>query len=443
MPESRYKITDFKVRTLGPCRIPSPLKLSTSYTEGSASYVSDETRILFNIEEIAGERTDEMITLEKAGPREKIYFRPGYSKAAIVTCGGISPGLNNVIRSLFMQLYYRYGVRDVLGFRFGFRGFDPQYGYEPIKLTPEFVEPIHRSPGTVLGSSRGHVDPKIIVDRLEQEGIDMLFTIGGDGTMRGAHHIWEEVQRRGLEIAVVGVPKTIDNDINFVDKTFGFDTAVEEARRALECAHAEARSAMNGIGLVKVMGRDAGFIAAHATLASREVNFCLIPEIPFELEGENGFLRALENRILRRKHALIIVSEGAGQDLMGGPLQERDPSGNVRYRDIGLFLKEKILNYFAERQIPINLKYIDPSYTIRSVLPNANDSIFCDNLSRYAVHAALAGKTDLIIGLCHGVFTHIPIEIAAAQRKRIHPESELWFSVLEATGQPPSMINKK
>ena len=435
-----YKNIDFKVRTLGEPKIPSPLNLSAVHEEERAGFVSDKTRIIYNIEENPDAAVKERITLEKAGPREKIFFRPGYSKAAIVTCGGISPGLNNVIRSLFMQLYYRYGVKDIYGFRFGYKGFDPANGFDPIKLTPEIVEPIHRTPGTFLGSSRGMVTPEIIVERLEQEGIDMLFAIGGDGTLRGAHSIWLEVERRGLEIAVVGVPKTIDNDINFVDKTFGFDSAVEEARRVLESAHAEAQSAINGIGLVKVMGRDAGFIAAHATLASREVNFCLIPEIPFDLYGEHGFLAALEKRLMQRHHAVIVVAEGAGQDLMGGPLQEKDASGNIKYKDIGLFLKEKIIRYFEKKKIPINLKYIDPSYSIRSVLPNANDSIFCDHLSRYAVHAAMAGKTDLIIGLCHGYFTHIPIEVAVAERKRIHPDSTLWFSVVEATGQPRSMV---
>jgi len=434
---------DLLIRTLGPARFASPLKLSAAKSAEAEGYVADEARIYYDIDAHPEKAPHEkMLTLEKAGPREKIYFRPGYAKAAIVTCGGLSPGLNYVIRSIFMQLYYRYGVRDILGFRYGYQGFNPANGYEPLRLTPELTEPIHRTPGSFLGSSRGKEDPKIIVDRLEQEGIDMLFAVGGDGTLRGAHQIWLEVERRGLEIAVVGVPKTIDNDINFVSKTFGFDSAVEEARKVLECAHAEAKGAPNGIGLVKVMGRDAGFIAAHATLASLEVNFTLVPEIPFDLHGDNGFLAALEKRIRDRHHAVIVVAEGAGQELMGGPLAETDASGNVRYQDIGIFLRDKIKEHFAGIKLPINLKYIDPSYTIRSILPNANDSIFCDSLSRYAVHAAIAGKTDLIVGLLHGVFTHIPISIAVSERKRIHPNSRLWVSVMEATGQPWSMKNE-
>ena len=432
---------DYTIKTLGECKYDSPLNLDDEESDNIAGYISDDTRIFIDINYRGSCSADDAHTLEKAGPRSKIFFRPGYTRAALVTCGGISPGLNNVIRSIFMQLYYRYGVRNIIGFRYGFQGFCPDTGLPPILLTPEIVESIHRTPGTFLGTSRGERPPELIVDRLEHEGVHILFTIGGDGTQKAAHAIHEEIERRGLEIAVVGVPKTIDNDINFVYKTFGFDTAVGQARNFLECAHAEAHSHPNGIGLVKVMGRDSGFIAAHATIASREVNFTLVPEFPFELEGENGLLYLLEQRLKKRDHAVIIVAEGAGQNLMGGAKQETDASGNVRYNDIGIFLRDEIKRYFAAKNIPINLKYIDPSYTIRSVLPTANDSVFCDNLSRYAVHAAMAGKTDLVIGLWYNVFTHVPIEVATAKRKTIQPRSNLWLSVLEATGQPPVLTN--
>lgn len=435
---------DAQIETLGECQIDSPLGLPVSSGAGIAGYVSDEVRILVNIEYPGGLQPPQSASLEKAGARAKIYFRPGYTRAALMTCGGLSPGLNNVIRSLYMQLYHRYGVKTVLGLRNGYRGLNPKYGYSPLVLTQDVVEHIHRSPGTILGTSRGEEDPAVAVDTLDREGIDILFAIGGDGTLKGAHRIWSEAKRRGLKIAVVGIPKTIDNDINFVYKTFGFDTAVEEAKKVLDCAHTEAKSHPNGIGLVKTMGRESGFVVAYAALASRDVNFALIPEIAFELEGENGLLLHLEKRLQARNHALIVVAEGAGQDLMGARNPQRDASGNVRHHDIGAFLKEKIQRHFSGRGIEINLKYIDPSYTIRSVLPNANDSIYCDNLSRYAVHAAMAGKTDLVIGQWHNVFTHVPIPLATAQRKTIRPESTLWLSVLEATGQPPAMhYNKK
>lgn len=428
----------YQVESLGDCRIDSPLRLPESSGAGMAGYIPDSVRILCSIERREGD-TSPQPALEKAGPRAKIFFRPGYTKAAITTCGGLSPGLNNVIRSIFMQLYHRYGVKSVTGLRNGYRGLNPRYGFTPMVLTPDVVESIHRHPGTILGTSRGGEDPAVAVDTLDREGINVLFAIGGDGTLKGAHRIWLEARKRGLKIAIVGVPKTIDNDINFVYKTFGFDTAVEQAKKALDCAHTEAYSHPNGIGLVKVMGRDAGFIVAYSALASRDVNFALIPEIPFELEGENGLLLHLRRRLDARGHALVVVAEGAGQHLLGGGSHESDPSGNIRHRDIGTFLKDRIQRYFKQAKIEINLKYIDPSYTIRSGLPNANDSIYCDNLSRYAVHAAMAGKTDLVIGQWHNVFTHVPIALAIAQRKTILPESTLWLSVLEATGQPASM----
>jgi len=437
-------LAPYQVRSLGECLIDSPLDLPNSPHAGIAGYVSDSLRIGLSIEQQLGAPVEERASLEKAGPRAKIYFRPGYTRAAVMTCGGLSPGLNNVIRSLYLQLFYRYGVKTVLGLRDGYRSLNPGYGHQPILLTPDVVERIHRIPGTILGTSRGKEDPVLAVDTLDREGINILFVIGGDGTLKGAHRIWAEAERRGLKIAVVGVPKTIDNDINFVYKTFGFDTAVEQATKALDCAHTEAHSHPHGIGLVKIMGRDSGFVVAYAALASRDVNFALIPEVPFDLEGENGLLPQLHKRLESRNHALIAVAEGAGQSLIVADEASHrgtDASGNLRHHDVGSFLREQIHDYFDRRGVEINLKYIDPSYTLRSVLPNANDSIYCDNLSRYAVHAAMAGKTDLVIGQWHNVFTHVPMELAIAQRKTIHPESTLWLSVLEATGQPRDMTH--
>ncbi|KAA3616626.1 MAG: ATP-dependent 6-phosphofructokinase [Calditrichaeota bacterium] len=440
MSPSKYSQEDYIVKTLGQCRFDSPLNLKASKDGRSAGFTPDNVRIYSEIENT---RDPSCPTIERAGPREKIYFRPAYTKAALVTCGGLSPGLNHVIRSLFMQLYYRYGVKNIIGIPYGYAGLNPDSNLKPIQLTPENVANIQRTPGTFLGSSRGSTDPEVMTQTLENEGVNILFTIGGDGTLRAAHAICEEVQKRGLDLAVVGVPKTIDNDINFVYKTFGFDTAVEEVRKVLECAHAEAHSHQNGIGLVKVMGRDAGFIAANATIASREVNFCLVPEIPFEMLGANGFLRRLQERLIKRNHAVIVVSEGAGQDLIQGERSKRDASGNLLHKDIGTFLRDGIEEFFKEQEIGINLKYITPTYQIRSVLPTANDSVFCDNLSRNAVHAAMAGKTDVVIGLWHNVFTHIPISIATSERKRISPSSKLWFGVLEATGQAESLLNDR
>jgi 6-phosphofructokinase 1 len=427
-----------RVLSLGEGRYASPLLLNTVDNDLISNYVKDEARIRYALE-VAGnaEPGAPEVLFEKAGPRARLFFNPRSVRAAMVTCGGLCPGLNNVLRSAFLELHHNYGVSEVLGVRYGFQGLNPAEGLPPIRLTAEFVDRIHEDGGTALGSSRGPQQAAVMVDYLEQQRIDMLFCVGGEGTQRGAHYLFEEVQRRSLPIAVVGIPKTIDNDILYVSRTFGFSTALEKAREVLECAHVEARGALYGIGLVKVMGRDAGFIAAGATQASQQVNFTLIPEVPFALEGENGFLNCLHRRLLERRHAVIAVAEGAGKDLLADCPEERDASGNVKRGDIGLFLRDRIGEYFKRCHLPVQMKYIDPSYIIRSVPANSDDSILCDQLARNAVHAAMAGKTDVMIGLWHEAFIHVPIALATAGKKQVSPESDLWRGVLAATGQPP------
>jgi 6-phosphofructokinase 1 len=425
---------DTTISTLGERRVRSPLNLNTIGSDLIGNFVPDQARVRFNVEVNSGENTPDYL-FEKAGPREMIFFEPSRTRAAIVTCGGLCPGLNNVIRCAFHELFYNYGVKDILGIRYGYQGMNSAAGLPPVILTPDIVEDIHLEGGTILGSSRGEQPAAVMVDFLVKNKIDILFCVGGDGTQRGAHTIVEEVRKRGLPIAVVGIPKTIDNDIMFVRSTFGFVSAVDRARDVLSCAHSEAHSYPNGIGLVRLMGRDSGFIAAMATLASQEVNFTLIPEVPLKLDGERGFLQALKKRILSRGHALIAVAEGAGQDLLAGGANATDASGNVLHKDIGLFLKERIAGFFKAQGIPINLKYIDPSYIIRSVPANSEDSILCDRYARFAVHAAMAGKTDMIIGLWH-MFMHVPIAMATSARRQVSPESLLWHSVISATGQP-------
>ncbi|MGI5865587.1 MAG: ATP-dependent 6-phosphofructokinase [Myxococcales bacterium] len=440
-------LLDLTVKTLGPRTFPSPLGLSTKSGDDVADYIRDDMRVLSTIEWAAGEGGRPSVPahvpgFEKAGPREHIYFDPKKVTAAIVTCGGLCPGLNSVIRSMVMELYHGYGVRRILGMRYGYEGLNPAVGLAPVELDPKSVESIHRQGGSILGSSRGAQDPAVMVDYLVEREVDVLFTLGGDGTQRGAHQIQLEIERRGLKMAVVGVPKTIDNDVAFVDQTFGFDTAVETARTVLDGAHVEARGARNGVGIVKLMGRDAGFIAAHATLASGEVNFCLVPEVDFELDGEHGLFACLERRLRERSHALIVVAEGCARTIarrLGTP-GERDASGNLRYSagslDVGTYLRDSVKAHFKAKGIPIAIKYIDPSYTIRSVPPTATDEVFCDRLARNAVHAAMAGKTDVLIGRTHGVFTHVPLAAVTGENKVIDPDRELWLSVLRSTGQP-------
>jgi 6-phosphofructokinase 1 len=370
--------------------------------------------------------------MEAAGPRQKIFFEPSQLACGIVTCGGICPGLNDVIRSVVLSLYHHYGVHKVLGFRFGYEGLVARYGHTPLELTPDEVARINEMGGTILGSSRGPQDPGEMVSYLEELKIGILFAIGGDGTLRGAQKIGEEAIRRGLPLSVIGIPKTIDNDISFVQTTFGFETAVTEARRATYAANTEAEAARKSIGLVKLMGRDSGFIAAYSVLVDSNVNFCLVPEVPFDLDR---FLEALRERIERRDHAVVVVAEGAGQGLME-KTAEHDASGNIKYGDIGIFLRDNIRNYFKQSGIEINLKYIDPSYTIRSMPANPHDSAFCLLLGHSAVHAGMTGRTNMVVSFWNHQFTHVPISLAVSQRKKIDPEGMLWSSVLASTGQP-------
>jgi 6-phosphofructokinase 1 len=430
---------DFRVKRLGERKYKSPLDLSHVVGDGMANFVYDEARVLYQVaaDEAGAFRCD--LTMERAGPREHLYFDPSKTRAAMVTCGGLSPGLNNVLRSIFLELHHKYRINEIMGFRYGFKGMNPEHGLDPVTMTPEYVRAIHNEGGSVLGCSRGAEEPSVMVDTLLSRGINVLFCIGGDGTLKGAHAIAEEVERRSKEIAVVGVPKTIDNDIPFVYKTFGFDTAVGVVRDVLQAAHTEAVGAPNGIGMIKVMGRDSGFIAAYGTLASLEVNFCLVPEIEFDLHGKRGFLDLLEERIKRRGHAVIIVSEGAGQHLFDGAVTARDASGNILHKDIGVLLKDEIKAHFEKVGTPVSLKYIDPSYIIRSVPANASDAVFCDNLARSAVHAGMAGRTDVVIGLWHGNYVQLPMALVTTSRKKIDPESHLWRNVLGATGQPVRM----
>lgn len=390
---------------------------------------SDEVRIPERIELGA----DPGSTFELAGPRARLFFDAPRTRAAIVTCGGLCPGLNNVIRSAFFELHHGYGVAEVLGFRGGYSGLDPANGVEPWVITTELVDNIHQSGGTVLGTSRGPVDIGRAVDNLIARKVDILFTVGGDGTQRGADALFQEARRRGHALSVVGVPKTIDNDVQFVSRTFGFMTAVEEAVRVLESAHTEVRSVPGGVAVVKLMGRHAGFITAGATLGNQDVNFALIPEVPFELPA---FLAALERRMRSRSHAVIAVAEGAGQEHLSAEPGRKDASGNVKLGDIGPFLRDQIEAHFAKR-MPIVLRYFDPSYLVRSRPANCGDAILCDQFARHAVHAAMAGKTGLVIGHLHDCFIHVPIERLGAGSRRLDPSSSTWLSVLAATGQTP------
>ncbi len=435
------KITrhDLDIPNLGPAEFTSPLQRLRF--EADAEFISDDDhRVMFDysLEKVraAIESDSEPATIERAGPRERIFHNPAQTICAVVTCGGLCPGLNDVIRGLVLTLNYSYGVRTVYGIPFGYEGFIPKYGHSPMNLTPEYVTDLNHHGGSVLGSSRGPQPPKEMVDYLVEHRINVLFVIGGDGTLRGAQAIVQEINARGLKISVVGIPKTIDNDLEYMDKSFGFETAFAEAVRTVRCAHSEAQGYPNGIGLVKLMGRDSGFIAAFAALAENSVNYVLIPEVPFQLKGKHGLLSCLEDRLSRRGHAVVVVAEGAGQHLMEEGPGGTDASGNKKFGDIGPFLKKSIETHFKSVGKEINIKYIDPSYVIRSVPASPQDAIYCLRLAQNAVHAAMAGKTNMVVGRWHGHFVNLPMEVVTVRRRKVNPAGDLWMTVLEATGQP-------
>jgi len=422
------------VQSIGPCEYDSPLR----HTGGlEVNFKVDSERIFIDDRVTLDGESQARASFEIAGPRERVFFQPGKITAGIVTCGGLCPGLNDIIRGIVMLCHYRYGITRTLGFRYGYEGLVQRYGHAPMILRPESVAQIHSFGGTILGSSRGPQDVAEMVDGLEDMKVDILFVVGGDGTLKGAADIPAEIKKRGLRKVVVGIPKTIDNDIMYLDKSFGFETAFAVAVQAVKCAHVESQGSVNGIGLVKLMGRDSGFIACNAALAGGNVDFVLIPEVPFELDGPSGLLEQLRYRIAKRKSAVIIVAEGAGQDLIsaGGA----DPSGNRKLGDIGIFLKERIAGFFKGRKFDATVKYIDPSYMIRSVPANAADNFYCSQLAQYAVHAAMAGKTAMLVGRWHGSFVHLPIPLATQGRAKVNRNGDLWHAVIENTGQPASL----
>jgi len=425
------QLKDFTIKHLGECTVPSPMS--------GIRFTGDKDHILFHSDLGAIRRYldagSEPPRFEMAGPRENIYFDPATLSCGIVTCGGLCPGLNDVIRAIVLSLNHHYGVQTIYGFPYGYEGLAPKFGHQPVMLTPKVVDQINEMGGTMLGSSRGNQDVSTMVDTLERMKIGILFCIGGDGTQRGALAISEEARKRRLKLSVIGIPKTIDNDISYVQKTFGFETAVSEAKRATSAANAEAEGARNGIGLVKLMGRDSGFIAAFTVLVDNQVDFCLIPEVPFTLDG---LFTALKQRLEQRGHAVIVVAEGAGQELFGAT-GERDASGNIKYGDIGTFLRDRIKEHFKQINMEINLKYIDPSYMIRSRQANPHDSAFCLMMGHNAVHAGMAGRTGMIVGFWNHQFTHVPTPLAVAQRKKVDPAGWIWSSVLASTGQPAVM----
>ncbi|MEC3964353.1 ATP-dependent 6-phosphofructokinase [Flagellimonas halotolerans] len=429
----------FDIESLGAPQYSSPLELSTVKGDRIFNFVSESDRLVFDPSVQYYNQClndgESPICMEKAGPRQNIFFDAKTTTAAIVTCGGLCPGINNVIRGLVMALHYFYGIKKIIGIPYGYEGLNPEKGHGFVELTPDKVKDIHQFGGTFLGSSRGGQDVSVMVDTLEKNHVDMLFAIGGDGTLKGVNAIGGEIAKRNGKISVVGIPKTIDNDIDLIDESFGFQTAFDVASPILRDAHNEATGAYNGISIIKLMGRDSGFIAASAALAMPVVNFVLVPEMDFSLEGEEGFLKVLEKRLQEKKHAVIVVAEGAGQQLFKDRKMVKDASGNVQHEDIGVFLKEKITAYFKGKS-PVTIKYIDPSYIVRCAPANSSDSVYCSGLAYHAVHGAMAGKTKFVASRINNRYVYLPVAEVTKKRKKIDLEGEFWFSVLQSTGQP-------
>lgn len=415
---------------------PNPLQDNTAYSVVKQYFVNLDDTVAQKI--VVHKNSPRGTHFRRAGPRQKVYFESDEVHACIVTCGGLCPGLNTVIREIVCGLYDMYGVTKILGIEGGYRGF---YARNTISLTAKSVNDIHKRGGTILGTSRGGHDTLKIVDSIQDRGINQVYIIGGDGTQKGASAIFEEIQRRGLKVAIAGIPKTIDNDIAVIDKSFGFDTAVEEAQRAINAAHVEADSVENGIGVVKLMGRYSGFIAMYATLASRDVDCCLIPESPFYLEGKGGLLEFIERRLKENGHMVIVVAEGAGQDLLVKSMQSmdhEDASGNKLLLDVGLWLSQKIKDHFSsnKKKMLINLKYIDPTYMIRAVPSNASDNVYCTLLAHSAIHGAMAGYTGFTIGPVNGRHAYIPFCRVTETCKKVVITDRMWARLLSSTNQP-------
>jgi 6-phosphofructokinase 1 len=425
------------VPVLGPGRFDSPMAVLLGDRQTSEHYVNADDRVLVDdtlaMAAARGVAVADLPAFEAGGPRRRIYFEPARTRVAIVTCGGLCPGLNDVIRGLVLELARQYRVDAVFGFRNGYQGLADES--DPVALTPSSVGRIHEQGGTILGTSRGAQDPDRIVDRLSGLGINILFVIGGDGSMRGAQGIVDAATARGVELAVVGIPKTIDNDIPFLDHSFGFQTAFSIAKDAIRAAYIEATAVPDGVGLVKLMGRHSGFIACYAALANNDADFVLVPEVSFRLEGAGGLLARIRERVATQGYAVVVAAEGSGQDLLQRGSAGTDASGNTRLHDIGQLLRRRITDHFESAGAPLTLRYLDPSYAIRSVPANAFDAAYCVRLAHAAVHAAMAGRTGMVVGRWHGRFVHLPIPLVTGSRNQVDPNGDLWMAVLESTGQ--------
>lgn len=381
----------------------------------------------------AGSRRQEIANgCVRANACEKIWWDPADVRAAIVTCGGLCPGLNSIIREVTMCLWHQYGVRHITGIQFGYNGLSNPELYAPKHLGPKAVREIHMKGGSVLKAGRGGLEAERICDNLEKMGVNMLFVVGGDGTQAAGNLLYEEARRRNLQLSIVGVPKSIDNDILFFDKTFGFDTAVSAACNVIRNGWVEATSCEKGVGIVKLMGRDAGFVCMDAALSSTIVDLCLIPEVSVKMED---IMDHIDETLQRKNFMVIAVAEGAGQEHVA--TGKVDATGHTIYGDIGTHLRDSVNKHL--KPSGGRCFYIDPSYIIRSVPIDPNDHVYCSRLARDAVHSAMRGYTGVVVGPIHNVICMIPMQLIASGKRHVPTKSSNWQACVQVCNMPKAL----
>jgi phosphofructokinase-like protein len=339
-------------------------------------------------------------------------------RVGVLTGGGDCPGLNAVIRAVVRKGVGVHGY-DFIGYRDGWKG--PLEGLTMPLGVPE-VRGILPRGGTILGSSRtnpfkieGGVDR--IKQNLAEQGVDALIAIGGEDTLGVATKLHE------LGVHVVGVPKTIDNDLNATDYTFGFDTAVNIAMEAIDRLHTTAESHHRAL-IVEVMGRHAGWIALHAGLAGG-ANVILIPEQPFSIEKVCDYV---ESRFQSHYAPILVVAEGAvpieGQQALGS--RGVDAFGHARLGGIGEWLAGQIETRTGKEARTTVLGHIQ-----RGGTPTAFDRVLATRFGLHAVDAVAAGDWGQMVALRGTDIVRVPLAEATAVLKTVSPEfyseSEVFF----------------
>lgn len=447
------------------------------------------------------------LTFPEAGPRENLVYpmesRDGATdslQVGVLVSGGIAPGINAVIKGIVDRhtLYSNHAKEnddtsydlEIIGYRDGFSGL---LSGSHIKLNRKKVRDFANKGGSLLGTSRYHPlldldDPgkrdsavRDIISNLKD--IDILYVIGGDGSMRAAHMIWTRAQRMHAEgeaskLSVVAIPKTMDNDILWVWQSFGFMSAVEKAKQFVLQLHTEASSNPR-LGIMQLFGSDSGFVVTHAALASGVCDYVLIPEADFSMEVLCEFIKKkLKSRYKRGQDG----KSPFGMILMAETAIPRDGinSPGCKYiddPDVGLEKEEKIAieKFIADgrrvqgqtqdalrrggikiisRVVQKEIRQMkpgqywekfrvftnEPRHLIRAIDPSVQDVIFGQRMGTLAVDNAMAGYTDFMISQWLTEYVLVPLKLVVLGRKRVPQKGIFWKSVLANTGQPHEMV---